>query len=1538
MSIRPSKAAIALVVVLVGVLLTTLVPHAPFRDLGHAEATSSSVSYAENGTGPVARFSATDQDGDPIAWSLSGADSGAFTIVGGELRFAAPPDYENATDTGGQAGDNVYEVTVNATGGSLAVTVTVTNVDEPGSVSIDLPQPQLGLPITATTFDPDGTTTKRRHQWSRSGDQSSWTNITSNATSGSYVPVSADVGYYLRVTVTYTDVHGAGKSVSAITMNAVEGTQTQNAAPVFNVDARDDFKVNTVAKRGKTITLEMAENLPRGSNVGNPVFADDADNDELVYDLVAPTADDNHPDYEENRADNKSKFKIDPLTGQIRTDASFNFEDPAAPEGNKYKVTVEAKDPSGATGTVAVDIEVTNAADKPKFVPGSEGDWANPSVLYVLEHAASPLGGDGKAKGQIYVYKGAGSPSEINRSSAAFATDFEMVRGTIGFFNVDDDDEVNSGLRVTVVGQDASFFEIDSSGSPFLKMKANQMNSVDFEVKSSYSISARVTDATGLMTEHPLTVFVLNGEDDGAVSLSTRGPHVDSPITASLSDPDGGIINLEWKWQRSTSDEATNCESDSLAWDRVKVLSTTASYTPKDDDVGHCLRAVATYEDSYTKMYASNEGVRPTDEVIEAVDSAVKVRPETNGAPTFLGASTTLRVSESAIPRTAIDAAVVATDPDGDKLVYTLSGTDVASFTIDRAGSSEGQIRAKAPLDFESKRAYQVTVTATDPSGASSSIAVTINVDDANDVAQITGPSSASYAENGTSAVAHYTATDQDGDAITWSLGGDDKGLFSITGGSLRFNKSPDFVTDGSNDNIYQVTVKATGGSKPVVITVTNVDEAGSVTFKDPQPQAGRSLAATLEDPDIVGTKTWRWARSTDKSTWVDIPGASNFMRRVSTDDVGHYLRATVTYADEHGSGKMVAGITQVKVEGSPLTNSGPTFQLVSGKTSIERTISENLPIGSDAGDPVVATDADNDTLVYGLSGSSSQFDIDSATGQITSRVVLDREGEDSRESYTLTVTATDPSGAPGRVNVLIKVEEVNEAPTFELQGDNPAPDTLWIKENAGSSTTVYVNRDVDSPVTGTNGAYKPIDEDVGDTPTVSLAGPDAASFGIDRTTGVMSVAADTDPDFEMKQEYSVIVRATDGTLTNEKSVTVRVKNSQDSGSIRLSALAPQPGKGITATLSDPDGGIHAVKWQWFRKGGSDDPKGLCPAVTGDEVVRVDDQGQITLDGDWTAIDNMETSAYTPVGDNVGQCLAVVARYYDSINLKPTGSTGSTPEHVVQITVGEVQQHGNTNKGPKFTLSTTTREVRENTDPGEPFDLAVTATDGDEEDDPVLLYTLGGVDAASFDIDRTDGQLKTKAKLDYETKNVYRVTVTATDPSGASDSTDVTINILDINDNAVIIIIGPGNGNSAPSFGAASAVRSVAENSASGTPIGSAVAATDADGNTLSYSLSGADAGSFTINASSGQLSTSSSLDYETKATYSVTVAASDGQASATIAVTINVTDVSESSFDTNGNGTIERSEVLSGIRSYFAGQVQRQQVIALIGRYFSGS
>ena len=89
-----------------------------------------SISYEENDTEPVATFSATDPDGDPIVWSLSGDDADLFTIEGGVLAFKKAPNFESPADDGS---DNTYHVTLNASGGTTDVVVTVTDVDEDGN-------------------------------------------------------------------------------------------------------------------------------------------------------------------------------------------------------------------------------------------------------------------------------------------------------------------------------------------------------------------------------------------------------------------------------------------------------------------------------------------------------------------------------------------------------------------------------------------------------------------------------------------------------------------------------------------------------------------------------------------------------------------------------------------------------------------------------------------------------------------------------------------------------------------------------------------------------------------------------------------------------------------------------------------------------------------------------------------------------------------------------------------------------------------------------------------------------------------------------------------------------------------------------------------------------------------------------------------------------------------------------------------------------------------------------------------------------------
>ena len=105
--------------------------------------------------------------------------------------------------------------------------------------------------------------------------------------------------------------------------------------------------------------------------------------------------------------------------------------------------------------------------------------------------------------------------------------------------------------------------------------------------------------------------------------------------------------------------------------------------------------------------------------------------------------------------------------------------------------------------------------------------------------------------------------------------------------------------------------------------------------------------------------------------------------------------------------------------------------------------------------------------------------------------------------------------------------------------------------------------------------------------------------------------------------------------------------------------------------------------------------------------------------------------------------------------------------------------------------------------------------------------------------------------------------------------------------------------NRAPVFSPDTTDRTVPENTAAGTAIGAVIPeATDADGDALTYTLEGTDAASFAFDGTTRQISTSAALDHEAKPSHSVTVKAVDtSNASDTIAVTIEVTDVAEKPF-----------------------------------------
>ena len=294
---------------------------------------------------------------------------------------------------------------------------------------------------------------------------------------------------------------------------------------------------------------------------------------------------------------------------------------------------------------------------------------------------------------------------------------------------------------------------------------------------------------------------------------------------------------------------------------------------------------------------------------------------EDNRAPMFPDTETGMRSVDEGVPAaTPIDTDVKATDPNGDKLTYTLAGADAASFDILRGGPDGGQLRTKAKLDYEAKNSYMVTVTATDPNGLSATIDVTIKVMDVDEAPEILvgdlavrGKSATNYAENGTGMVAAYRALGPDAGSATWNLSGADAGDFMISStGVLTFRSSPDFETpaDANTDNTYMVTVEANDGTntamKAVTINVTNVNEDGTVSLSTQQPRVGTAITATLTDADgVVTGTTWQWAKAgTAAGSFDDISGATNASYTPVAADIGMYLRATASYTDGYGPGK----------------------------------------------------------------------------------------------------------------------------------------------------------------------------------------------------------------------------------------------------------------------------------------------------------------------------------------------------------------------------------------------------------------------------------------------------------------------------------------------------------------------------------------------------------------------------------------------------------------------------------------------------------
>ena len=1212
------------------------------------------------------------------------------------------------------------------------------------------------------------------------------------------------------------------------------------------------------------------------------MVATDADSDVLTYTLTV------NPE---------ETFDIDWATGQLMTKEPLDTEGTAS-----YRVTVKATDPAGIpetdtdnSDTVIVDITVTNVNEAPE-VDG------NTEVIF----------------------------REVDDDIAGALDDYKADDPETSGPNNDD----TSTWSVT--GADAGKFDIGNAGVLTFKTKPDYEMPTDANMDNVYEVTVVATDANGNRGMTMVTVTVEDQNEDGVVTLSKTQPRVGVPVTASLTDPDGSITGLKWQWYDGTI-------SDGDLTQNAIEGGTSATYTPTPED------AVNTVTLWARAMYTDGQG--PTKSAMVQAANAVAVDTR-NKAPVFAdqdqemdgdqNESATREVAENTEAVSTDDAAtetnatgddvgsaVTAMDPDpnAEMLEYSLVGADAGLFRVRDNGQIE--VGSGTKLDYEDRGTYMVTVMAEDSFGASATIMVTITVTNVDEVPEVSGDASNEYAENGMGPVATYTAMDPEGTAIvSWMVGGTDAGAFMIDGGVLRFKKAPDYEMPGdiagtvdstaaANDNTYEVMVTAmdsTGetGEKPVKVKVMNLDEMGMVELSARQPRSGILFTATLTDPDSGATDnltglinsgtTWQWQKSPSKNgSYTDIDGA---MAETYTptdaagkSDNGQFLRATVSYTDGEGSDKTAMMTSEYAVQALRGTNNAPEFAddqdpvMTEDQADAARSVVENTAAGMNIGAPVVATDADSDVLTYTLTVNPEEtFDIDWATGQLMTKEPLDTEGT---ASYRVTVKATDPAGIPetdtdnsDTVIVVITVTNVNEAP--EVDGN-----------------TEVIFREVDDDIAGALDDYEADDPETSgpnndDTSTWSVTGADAGKFDIGNA-GVLTFK--TKPDYEMPTDanmdnvYEVTVVATDANGNRGMTmVTVTVEDQNEDGVVTLSNRVLRVGVPVTASLTDPDGSITGLKWQWY-------------------------DGTIS-DGDLTqnAIEGGTSATYTPTPEDAVNTVTLWARAMYTDGQGPTKSAMVQAANAVAVDTR--------NKAPVFAdqdqemdgdqNESATREVAENTEAvstddaatetnatGDDVGSAVTAMDPDPNAE-MLGYTLVGADAGLFRV-RDNGQIEVGSgtKLDYEDRGTYMVTVMAEDSFGASASIDVTIMVTDLDEAPEIMIGGLGIGGS-----------NNIEYAENGTAAVQTYTVAGPDADVATWSLSGDDMGDFVL-SNDGMLTFRNSPDYENPMDadmdnmYMVTVMANDGTYDAMRMVTVTVTNEMElgmltgqASVDYMENGT----------------------------------
>ena len=1576
---------------------------------------NAAVDYAENTpiTTLVATYTATDVESDDndITWSLTGTDAASFTLnrESGVLTFNTVPDYEDAQDADA---DNVYEVTVTATdngvpsaSSELAVTVTITNEDEAGMVTIS-GVAQVGQELTAEVTDPDGGVSVSSYEWDGVGPDNT-------AISGKYTLVAGDLGKTISVLAEYTDAFDSKtKSVISAPTAAVQADET---APTVNFGTIAEGEVEVAQEHDITFS-EVVTGLARDDFSSTGVAVTAVSGTDKAYTLtLIPSA----------IAFTLTLDAASVMDAAGNPNVATSVSGTALP-GNQFPIANAGAAQDVTTGaTVTLDGSGSSDPDNDALTyswthTSTDGGAPSPLITLTNPTTASPTFTADTAAVLVFTMRvtdGTDASTAtvtitVTAPAAALTAEFANITGAI----IGQRSEVNLTFSEGVTGLEEGDFS--ATGATITGLN-------DFG-DDFYTVSFTPTAASFRLTLAANSVIIISSGATGPAESVFIDATAEELVLAFTADPEltssnpgnfatvGDILTLTFSVNQALGNtpepdiagagRISPTEGDDNDYSATWTVTEEVARANDGDLVFFSLGRLFAVGSTRNRLsvFVTDSDIRfdhtaPTVTIfVDPIPGTVPTRMVGDTGQThditFSEAVTgsggaTLGVSDFSATGATVSSVALNTDPSAEPNTYTITFTPSATeFTITLAANAVSDLAGltgPATAASVTGSATQPTATTADlssltttagalsPAFNAATLGYTINV--ANDVASTTITPTAVTGATVTVAGTAVTSGTPSGD-IPLNVGANAIAIV-VT------------AADGTTEKTYTVTVRRV----PLPVTLTLAMDTGA------SPTDRMDRITSNGQVDVTGLESgaiWRYTIN-GGSTFIPGTGTSFTLPEgdytADTDDEDVQVVQSVSGVDSLATSlaavtvdttapvitltdDTVAGNTGVvgtaytdpgatatdnvdtsvdvvlggdtldinTVAGTYLITYDATDTAGNGAVQVERTVTVTEPASTDADLASLAISAgtlpafDADTISYAVNvgndvasvmvtpttadtGATLTIDGTDATSGTASApipltagvetaivILVTAEDGSTEKTYTLTMTRAAPPNQPPVIDGIDDLNVVagtlvtltfhsatdpdgNDAaltyrwtqaggtPDVTLSGADTATATFTAPSNAmslsfrltvtdeGGASSGWTTNVVTGSVTPAentapsitggqligrdeNGAttvatYTATDAE-SDTITWSVTGADAGFFTIAADPGNANLGVltfNTVPDFETQSTYSVTIVATDDgepNMSSERAVTVTLENVDEIGTIGTIDGVAQVGQTLTAPvaadITDPDGAVVVTGHSWSGAGTTTNAATYA-------VVAGDLNNTITV-----------TVTYTD-GQGTGKMLT-------------SASTGVVLAESVILSMDADLASLTISEGTLPTFATGT------------INYAVSV---DNDVASVMLTPTTADTAAS-------------------------VTVAGTAVASATASGAITLNV---GANAIAIVVTAQNGtektytvtidrgaNTAPRITTA-ATQSVAENTPTTTPVVT-FAADDDESNTITWALTGADAGDFTLNAASGALTLNALPNYETKRSYAVTVTATDNgtpnMPSAPHAVTIAVTNVDE--------------------------------------------